>query len=143
MVIPDVNALIHAAHAGSPDHARVLSWWEGALNGTEPVGLPWVVATGFLRIVTNRRILEAPYEPAEALDIVEGWLQHPNVTVVGPRHRHAALLRDFVQQFGTGGNAIPDAHIAAIAAEHDATLWSTDRGFARLEGLRWRDPLVG
>src|SRR5690606_38341282 len=102
---------------------------------------PWVVTTGFLRVVTNPRIFEAPADPAAALDVADGWLAHPNVTVIGPGRRHAQLLRGFVEQFAAGGNAIPDAHIAAIAAEHDATLWSTDRDFAQLDGLSWRDPL--
>jgi uncharacterized protein len=34
-----------------------------------------------------------------------------------------------------------DAAIAAIAIEHGATLYTTDRDFARFEGLSWINPL--
>jgi predicted nucleic acid-binding protein len=34
-----------------------------------------------------------------------------------------------------------DAHLAALAIEHGATLMSTDRGLMRFRGLRVRDPL--
>jgi predicted nucleic acid-binding protein len=34
-----------------------------------------------------------------------------------------------------------DAHLAALAIEHGATLFTTDRDFARFAGVRVRDPL--
>jgi hypothetical protein len=35
-----------------------------------------------------------------------------------------------------------DAALAAIAIEHGAILHTTDRDFARFEGLRWANPLA-
>jgi predicted nucleic acid-binding protein len=40
------------------------------------------------------------------------------------------------------GNLTADAHLVAIAIEHGAELCSTDAGFGRFDGLRWRDPLA-
>jgi len=39
-------------------------------------------------------------------------------------------------------NTVPDAHLAAIALEHGATVATRDRGFARFAGLSWFDPLA-
>ena len=39
------------------------------------------------------------------------------------------------------GNDVPDAYLAALAIEQGATWITTDRGFARFPGLRWRLPL--
>jgi uncharacterized protein len=142
VIVPDVNVLIYAADGTSAHHDAAREWWEAALNDGAPVGLPWVVATGFLRIVTNPRIVAHPYEPGDALDIVEGWYARTSVVAIAPGRRHAALLRGFIEQRGRGANVVPDAHIAAIVAEHDATLYSTDRGFARYDGLRWHDPIA-
>jgi len=35
----------------------------------------------------------------------------------------------------------PDAHLAALAIEHQGDLHSTDGDFSRFTGLRWRNPL--
>jgi predicted nucleic acid-binding protein len=42
---------------------------------------------------------------------------------------------------GTAGNLTSDAHLAALAIEHGATLYSADVDFSRFPGLRWVDPL--
>jgi predicted nucleic acid-binding protein len=39
------------------------------------------------------------------------------------------------------GNLIPDAFFAALAIEAGCEWITTDRDFARFEGLRWRHPL--
>jgi toxin-antitoxin system PIN domain toxin len=142
VIVPDVNVLVYAADETSTHHAPARAWWEQTLSAATPVGLPWVVATGFLRVITNDRIFTTPFSPIEAMDVVEGWLQRSGVTVIGPGPRHAAVLRSFVAQQSRGGDTIPDCHIAAIASEHDAVLWSTNRGFSRYDGLRWKDPLA-
>ena len=36
-----------------------------------------------------------------------------------------------------------DAQLAALAAEHQATLHSCDADFSRFPGLRWHNPLTG
>ena len=42
----------------------------------------------------------------------------------------------------TSGPLVMDAVLAAIALEHGATLYSTDRDFARFAGLNCVNPLV-
>jgi hypothetical protein len=39
------------------------------------------------------------------------------------------------------GNLVPEDHLAAVAMEHNAQLYSTDSDIARFPGLKWRDPL--
>jgi toxin-antitoxin system PIN domain toxin len=109
---------------------------------TETVGFPWRSLLGFLRITTNARILPTPIPSGTALDIVDGWLSQPISTVVHPTHRHAAVLRDLVVYAGLAGDLIPDAHLAALAIEHGATLHSADSDFARFPALKWHNPLA-
>lgn len=61
--------------------------------------------------------------------------------MVHPTGRHLAVLRGLLDVVGTGGNRTSDAHLAAFAVEHGATLCSRDDDFRRFPGLTWLDPL--
>jgi toxin-antitoxin system PIN domain toxin len=142
VILPDVSVLIHAHNLDSRRHERARAWWDDALSGTELVGLAWAALLGFIRITTNRAVLENPWSVDEALERVESWLAQPNVRVVHPTERHAGLLAGFLRGAGTAGNLTTDAHLAALAVEHGGTLCSTDTDFGRFPGLRWRNPLA-
>jgi toxin-antitoxin system PIN domain toxin len=139
--LPDVNLLIYAADEDSRHHGPALVWLEAALSGTETVAFTWHALVGFLRITTRSRATHTPWSIQSALEVVEGWLAQPVVTVVHPTDRHAAVLRDLLVPLGAGGNLTSDAHLAALAIEHGATLYSADVDFSRFAGLRWVDPL--
>lgn len=141
MIVPDINLLVFAHNADAPHHDAARGWWEALLSGDEPVGLPWVVILGYLRIMTHPAVLEQPLRPAEALADVRGWLARPNVELLPPGPRHLDLLGNLLGSLGVAGNLTTDAHLAALAVEHQAELHSNDRDFARFSGLRWRDPL--
>jgi len=40
------------------------------------------------------------------------------------------------------GPLVTDAHLAALAIEHGATLFSTDGDFSRFPRLRWQNPVA-
>lgn len=142
MILPDLNLLIHAYNLDSPHHADAKAWWQGLMEGSQPVGLAWVVILGFLRISTHRRILENPLPVPAACDIVRSWLAQPQVLVVHPGRLHSELLLGLLSEVGSAGNLTTDAHIAALALEIDAEVQTTDGSdFARFPGLRWRNPL--
>jgi len=71
-----------------------------------------------------------------ACDIARAWLARPLVTVLQPGDRHAEILFGLLERLGTAGNLTSDAHLAALAMEHQAELHSTDADFQRFPGLR-------
>jgi toxin-antitoxin system PIN domain toxin len=105
------------------------------------VGLAWVVLLAFVRLSTKPAVFERPLGLGDALDIVDGWLAQPCVTVVQPGRRHSALVRELLEPLGTAGNLVTDAHLAALAIENGAELYSCDADFSRFVGLHWVDPL--
>jgi toxin-antitoxin system PIN domain toxin len=139
--LPDANVLLHALDERSPRHAPARAWLEATLSGTETVGLAWVVLLAVVRLATRPVIFERPLSSDEALDVLDGWLARPNVTIVEPTRRHAAVLRELLAPVGAAGNLVSDAHLAALAIEHGAELCSSDADFSRFSGLRWMDPL--
>lgn len=75
---------------------------------------------------------------AEVLGIVDEWLAHPRVRVLEPGPLHAGIFGRLLLSAGTAGNLMTDAHIAAIAIEHQAEVLTFDRDFARFSGLRYQ-----
>lgn len=142
MKLPDVNLLLYAYDSDSPRQDAARHWLEETLSGTETVAFAWAAMVGFVRIVTNRAIFDQAWGAGEALDVVDQWLAQPVSTVVHPTDRHAAVLRDLLAPLGAAGNLTSDAHLAALAIEHGATLYSCDNDFSRFAGLRWVDPLA-
>lgn len=137
MKVLDVNLLLYAVNADGPHHRRAKAWLEDVLSADETVALPWVVLLGFLRLATNPRVFPRPLEPAQAVDVVDGWLARPAVVALGAGDEHWHVLRDLLEEAGTAGNLTTDAHLAALAIEHGAELHSTDTDFARFRRLRW------
>lgn len=141
MIVPDINLLVYAHNARSPAHREARAWWERCLNGTEPVGLSWIVMSGFIRLMTHPRVLARPMPTAAAVDRVREWLEQPVVQVIHPGGKFASLFFQFLIQLGTAGNLTTDAQLAALAVERQAELHSNDRDFDRFRGLRWSNPL--
>ena len=141
MIVPDVNLLLHAYNANSLVHGEARAWWEDRLSGAESVGLAWVTVLGFIRIATTPRTAARPLHVREACDHARSWLSRPHVSIVEPGGRHAEVMFGLLEHLGTAGNLTTDAHLAALAIEHQAELHSTDADFSRFPGLRWRNPL--
>lgn len=76
----------------------------------------------------------------EAAAVVAAWLALPSTWVPQPTDQHAATLAGLLAPEAKA-DLVPDAHLAALAIEHGLLLCSTDRDFARFDGLRWTDPL--
>jgi toxin-antitoxin system PIN domain toxin len=142
MKLVDLNLLIYAVNRDAPFHKAAKKWWEGCLSGGDPVALASIVILGFLRIMTNGRIIPAPLTDQQALEIMEEWLTQPAVVILSPTESHWSILRQIITPLGTAGNLTSDAHLAALAVEHGATLCSTDNDFSRFDRLKWKNPIA-
>lgn len=142
MILVDANLLVYAYHSGSPFHDQAKSWLEEVLSGLEPVGLPWSTLHAFLRLTTNPKIVGNPFPIDEAAGIVEEWLQRPQVVVPQPGDRYWPILRRLLEEARVQGSLVTDAHLAALAVEHGAALYSSDRDFRRFNLPDLVDPLA-
>lgn len=142
MILVDANVLLYAVNPADERHSAARDWLDDRLAGPAKVGLPWPSLLAFLRIVTHPRVFEPPATVGAAWAVVTGWLNADTAWVPAPTERHAEVLERMLAQT-SGADLVPDAHLAALAVEHGLVLCSTDRDFARFEGLRWEDPLAG
>jgi len=141
VIVLDVNLLLYAYDAASPHHAKARAWIEEAFSGTAPVGLPWQTVSAFLRIMTNPRLPGQRFTLEEAVQVVDRWLEQPNVRVLAPGDDHWPLFRQMIMEGQAPGPLVTDAHLAALTMEYGGELHTTDRDFARFPGLRWTNPL--
>src|ERR1700691_2275581 len=113
----DVNILLYAHFSFYPQHRRAREWLDGALNGTSRVAMPWFSLLGFLRIATNPRMLIRPQSVSGAVKQMQDWLANDLVWVPQPGERHAEILGRLLVALNSGGDTVPDTHLAALAIE--------------------------
>ncbi len=143
MILVDANLLIYAYDSSSRPHGPAREWLEEVLSGADPVCLAWQTVLAFLRISTHTRIFERPLLVHEAVSIVDSWFQQPAMRLVQPTERHWPILSRLLPDSQARGPLVMDAHLAALAIEHGATMCTSDRDFSRFSGLRVVNPLGG
>lgn len=141
MQLLDVNVLVYAHRADVERHDDYRRWIEQLWASGVSYGVSDLVLSGCLRVLTHPRVFDPPSSLETALAFIEQVGHHPNGLRLQPGQRYWRVFRDLVNRCGARGNVVPDAYLAALAIEHGAEFVTTDRGFARFPGLRWKHPL--
>lgn len=141
MIIPDVNLLVYAFSKKSPWHDAASRWWTAAMNGTEDIGIATSVALGFVRLLSNPKVVDRPVRPEVLLRVVESWLDFPRVRLVGPGFRHFEAMAALFAQSSAQFDLTTDIHIAALAMEHRAVVHTNDSDFGRFPRVKIFNPL--
>src|SRR5947209_2183801 len=126
----------------SPHHRVCRAAVETILAGPEGYAVNELVLAAVVRISTNPRVWRTPATPTSAFGFGNAMRTHPRATPVAPGARHWRIFEDLVSSVGISGSDTTDAYLAALAQEHGCEWWSTDKGFARFPGLRWRNLLA-
>lgn len=141
MIVLDANILLYAYDSASSHHKKARAWIEDVFSQATPIGLPWQTVGAFLRIMTNARLPGDRFSLDEAVQVVDRWLEQPNVRLLAPGEDHWRLLRRMIIEGQAPGALISDAQLAALTIEYGGVLHTTDRDFARFPELRWENPL--
>lgn len=141
MIIPDANLLIYAYDRSAPHHKSAKAWLESTLSGEEPVGIPWIVALAFVRIMTHPTLSENPMPVSQAINVIKEWLSTPICRLLPTTDETFIQFLSVISDAYVGGNLTTDALIASSAAEFNGTIYSNDRDFDRFQSVRWINPL--
>jgi uncharacterized protein len=142
MLLPDVNVLVYAHRQDGPEYPLYRRWLEELVSADAAFGMADIVLSGFLRIVTNPRVFARPTPVNLAVSFAEELRAHPNCVTVAPGPRHWSIFSRLCLEAGAKGNLVADAYLAALAIESGSEWITSDRGFSRFPGLRWRHPLA-
>lgn len=143
MRIVDANVLLYAVNEAEPRHEAARGWLDRSLDASEAVGFAWTVLLAFLRLSTKVGLFPRPLPVDAAIRTVRAWVSDGPGVIVEPTPRHVDVLAGLIGLSGTGGNLTNDAHLAALALEHDATIVTYDSDFQRFAGVRWAPPQLG
>ena len=141
MTLVDANLLLYAYDSESSRHAPARRWLAAELSSGRPVRLALVTLLAFVRIASDRRVFTRPLSPGDACGLVESWLSQPNVQLLPPGRRTWQLLGRVCAEGQARGAMVMDAHLAALALEHGASIATTDRDFSRFPGVEVLNPL--
>jgi toxin-antitoxin system PIN domain toxin len=133
---PDVNVLVAASRSDHPHHASARTWLEAVLAaagaGATFTLMPMVRAS-VLRLVTSPKVFLQPTPIDDAVAFVDAILAMPGVRLA-PLGPEWPKLRGLCLDKQLGGNALPDAWLAAAVEQQGEHLVSFDRDFRKLLG---------
>ena len=141
MLLPDVNVLIYAHRAESPDHSRYAAWLTALARSDEPYAVSDLAFSGFVRIVTNPKIWEEPTDVNDALRFVAALRGRSNARILVHGQDTWDIFARLCVAARARGKLVADAYHAALAVAHGCEFVTADGDFARFAGLRWRHPL--
>jgi hypothetical protein len=138
----DVNVLVNAYRGDADHHEPCRAAIEDAISSPTAFGLAPIVLSGFLRVVTHRRVFKTPTSLIDALEFIDALRSVPQAVTIEPGPRHWEIFTQLCLEARATGDLIPDAYLAALAIEAGCEFVTTDRDFARFPGLSWTDPLA-
>ena len=141
MILPDVNVLVYAFRREAARHEAYSGWLSELVSGTDELALAESALTGFLRIVTNPKIMAIPAPMPLALRFTDTLRASPRARALTATAATWSRLIEWADgDPHLRGNLVPDAWLAALAQTHGARIATADRGFARFPGLEWFVP---
>lgn len=138
MILCDVSVVLNAMVPALPHHETCRDALEALRRTPGEMAVSDVVLAAVVRIGTNPRLFQPALTADEVFAFVDA-LRAPPTSTVAPCPRHWTIFRDLVLGLGIHGSDTTDAYLAALAIESRCEWWTTDRGFARFPGLRWRN----
>lgn len=140
MLSVDVNVLIYGFDADSAHHDSAATLLSRVMAGPEVALIFPSVAAGFVRVVTDRRILANPASPAQAVAFLDALLTPAHVRCSDANADVWPDLRNLLTRYAPRGADVTDALLASTAIRAGVTWYSYDRGFARFSELTWVNP---
>ena len=142
MIAIDTNLLVYAHRAGSPEHRAARRAIERASRDAQGFGVALPSIAEFWGIATHPASEGGPSTAAQAAGFLRALTEQASCRLWLPREGFGDRLLRAAKELKVVGPRIFDLQIALTALENGALeVWTHDRGFVSLPGLRVHDPL--
>ena len=141
MIALDTNLLIYAHRAGTPKHRGARAAIERAASDATGWGIALPCLSEFWCIVTHPACEGGPSRAKDALAFLDA-LMAGGAKIWYPGFDFGPRFMELAKALNVSGVRVFDLQIAAVAFENGAKeIWTHDREFVALPGLRVHDPL--
>jgi hypothetical protein len=143
VIAVDTNILVYAHRRETPHHVSAAQSIRRLAEAGAPWAIPWACVHEFLSIATNPRIFKPPTPPEAAIRQIEYWMESPSLRLLSESAGYWQELRATFLKGKLTGAQVHDARIHAVCLANGAReLWSADRDFSRMRGLRIVNPTL-
>jgi hypothetical protein len=143
VIAVDTNILVYAHRPESEFFERAKAAIRRLAENPDHWAIPWPCVNEFLAVVTNPRIFLVPTPIEAALSQIEIWRESPSLRFIGETSIYWRTLAEILAQGKIVGPKVHDARIAAICRAHGVgELWSADRDFSRIRGVKVTNPVL-
>lgn len=139
MILCDVGVLLQAMVRNTAHHDVCRREVERLRSNPREMAVNELILAAVVRIGTNPRLFDPCPAAEEVFAFVDALRDAPGVRSIAPGPRHWRIFKDLILAGDIRGPDTTDAYLAALALEHGCEWWTTDRGFSRFPGLRWRN----
>jgi len=139
VILCDVGVLLQAMVAKAAHHELCRRELEGLRSRPREMAVNELILAAVVRIGTNPRLFQPCPTVEEVFAFVDALRSPAEVRRLAPGPRHWTIFKDLILATGIRGSDTTDAYLAALAIEHGCEWWTTDQGFSRFPGLRWRN----
>jgi len=131
---PDVNIWVAIAAHGHSHHRLAKAWFDSI---DEEIVLSRITQMGFLRLLTNPKVMGDEVLPAEhAWRLLDRLLSDDRIVFAAEPPGLQAAWRLLTAKHQSGPNFWTDTYLAAFASAASLNLVTLDRDFRKYPGLR-------
>lgn len=142
MIAVDTNLLVYAHRRGLTEHRRAQRAIERASIDPRGWGISLQSVAEFWSVVTHPAAAGRPSSPGQATSFLRSLREQGGMLVWTPGVDLGDRLLQLAADLQVSGPRIFDLQIALTAFEHGAAeLWTHDRSFVKIPGLRLVHPL--
>ena len=135
MYLFDVNIYVHMHREDSSRHKEIYDFMTPLLQSGKAFGYSPLALSGFLHVVTHKKIFTEPTPFDKAMAFTEAMTAHPCARHIIPGPAHWQIFRHLCYENKPEGNLYPDVFFAALAIESGCTLVSCDKDYLGFKGL--------